>query len=97
MKFIKTSRESSLSDELLFLLRLAPAGGVVKAYHPAKLVYSLTNIQLEYQAIHTKNDSQMRPCLSRKTERYSYTSRSLISREQQWSKEVGEGTSSSRV
>ena len=44
----------ALSDELLFELRLAPAGSVVKGSDPTKLSYQLTDIQLEYEVIHSQ-------------------------------------------
>ena len=43
-----------LSDELVFEMRLAPAGSVVKGSDPSKLGYELTNIELEYEVIHSK-------------------------------------------
>ena len=45
----------ALSDELVFELRLAPASNVVKGSDASKLAYELTNIQLEYEVIHSKN------------------------------------------
>ena len=45
----------ALSDELVFDLRLAPASNVVKGTDASKLAYELTNIQLEYEVIHSKN------------------------------------------
>ena len=44
----------ALSDELVFELRLAPASNVVKGTDTSKLAYELTNIQLEYEVIHSK-------------------------------------------
>jgi len=44
----------ALSDELVFELRLAPASNVVKGSDPAKLDYGVSNIQLEYEVIHSK-------------------------------------------
>ena len=44
----------ALSDELVFEMRLAPAGSVVKGSDPSKLGYELTNIELEYEVIHSK-------------------------------------------
>ncbi|PFX21218.1 hypothetical protein AWC38_SpisGene14301 [Stylophora pistillata] len=44
----------ALSDELLFELRLAPAGSVVKGSDPTQLYYKLTDIQLEYEVIHSQ-------------------------------------------
>ena len=44
----------ALSDELVFELRLAPASNVVKGSDASKLAYELTNIQLEYEVIHSK-------------------------------------------
>ncbi|PFX27083.1 hypothetical protein AWC38_SpisGene8244 [Stylophora pistillata] len=44
----------ALSDELLFELRLAPADSVVKGSDSTKLYYKLTNIQLEYEVIHSQ-------------------------------------------
>ena len=44
----------ALSDELVFELRLAPASNVVKGSDPAKLDYEVSNIQLEYEVIHSK-------------------------------------------
>lgn len=43
-----------LSDVLVFELRLAPASTVVKESGQAKLDYELSNIQLEYEVIHSK-------------------------------------------
>ena len=45
----------ALSDELVFELRLSPASNVVKGSDATKLGYELTNIQLEYEVIHSKN------------------------------------------
>ena len=44
----------ALSDELVFEVRLAAASGVVKGFDPTNLVYELTNIQLEYEVIESK-------------------------------------------
>ena len=44
----------ALSDELVFELRLASASGVVKGSDSTKLGYELTNIQLEYEVIESK-------------------------------------------
>ena len=44
----------ALSNELVFELQLAPAGNVVKGTDASKLAYELTNIQLEYEVIHSK-------------------------------------------
>ena len=45
----------ALSGELLFELILAPASHVVKGTDVTKLDYELTNIQLEYEVIHSKS------------------------------------------
>ena len=45
----------ALSDELVFELKLAPASNVVKGSDATILAYELTNIQLEYEVIHSKN------------------------------------------
>ena len=44
----------ALSNELVFELSLAPASNVVKGSDASKLAYELTNIQLEYEVIHSK-------------------------------------------
>ena len=44
----------ALLNDLMFELTLAGAGQVVKGSDPAKLKYKLTNIQLEYEMIHSK-------------------------------------------
>ena len=44
----------ALLNDLVFELTLAGAGQVVKGSDPAKLKYKLTNIQLEYEMIHSK-------------------------------------------
>ena len=44
----------ALYNDLRFELTLAPASQVVKGSDPAKLVYKLTNIQLEYEVIRSK-------------------------------------------
>ena len=44
----------ALYNDLVFELTLAGAGHVVKGSDPAKLKYKLTNIQLEYEMIHSK-------------------------------------------
>ncbi|PFX12140.1 hypothetical protein AWC38_SpisGene23950 [Stylophora pistillata] len=44
----------ALSDELLFELRLAPAGSVLKGSDPTRLYYELTDIQLDYEVIHSQ-------------------------------------------
>ena len=45
---------NALSSELVFELSLAPASNVVKGSDASKLSYELTNIQLEYEVIHSK-------------------------------------------
>ena len=45
----------ALSDELVFELKLSPSSNVVKGTDTTKLSYELTNIQLEYEVIHSKN------------------------------------------
>ena len=45
---------TALSSELVFELSLAPASNVVKGSDASKLSYELTNIQLEYEVIHSK-------------------------------------------
>ena len=45
----------ALYNDLVFELTLAPASQVVKGSDPAKLKYKLTNIQLEYEMIHSEN------------------------------------------
>lgn len=45
----------ALNDELVFQLKLTPTGSVVKGSDPTKLGYELTNIQLEYEVIHSKD------------------------------------------
>ena len=40
---------------MVFELRLSPASNVVKGSDATKLAYELTNIQLEYEVIHSKN------------------------------------------
>ena len=45
----------ALSDELVFEHRLSPTSNVVKGSDATKLGYELTNIQLEYEVIHSKN------------------------------------------
>ena len=44
----------ALTNELVFELSLAPASNVVKGSDASKLAYELTNIQLEYEVIHSK-------------------------------------------
>ena len=41
--------------DLVFEVTLAPANQVVKGSDPTKLKYKLTNIQLEYEMIHSEN------------------------------------------
>ena len=48
----------ALYNDLVFELTLAGAGQVVKGSDPAKLKYKLTNIQLEYEMIHSKQLAQ---------------------------------------
>ena len=45
----------ALYNDLVFEVKLAPAIQVVKGSDPTKLKYKLTNIQLEYEIIHSKN------------------------------------------
>ena len=45
----------ALYTDLVFEVTLAPANQVVKRSDPTKLKYKLTNIQLEYEMIHSKN------------------------------------------
>ena len=58
----------ALSDELVFEMRLAPAGSVVKGSDETKLNYELNNIQLEYEVIHSKElaDESMKKYLNGK-------------------------------
>ena len=44
----------ALANELVFEVTLAPASGVVKGSDPTKLSYELTNIELEYEVIESK-------------------------------------------
>ena len=46
--------QRALSDEHLFVLRIAPAKNVVIGFEPQNLVYELNNIQLEYEIIHSQ-------------------------------------------
>ena len=48
------SSPRALPDELLFELRLAPAGNVAIRSHETQLAYELTNIQLEYEVIQSE-------------------------------------------
>ena len=48
----------ALYNDLVFELTLAGADQVVKGSDPAKLKYKLTNIQLEYEMIHSKQLAQ---------------------------------------
>ena len=45
----------ALKNDLVFEVKLAPASQVVKGSDPTKLKYKLTNIQLEYEMIHSEN------------------------------------------
>jgi len=45
----------ALYNDLVFELTLSPASQVVKGSDPSKLKYKLTNIQLEYEMIYSKN------------------------------------------
>ena len=45
----------ALYNDLVFEVTLAPASQVVKGSDPTKLKYKLTNIQLEYEMIHSEN------------------------------------------
>ena len=45
----------ALYNDLVFEVTLAPESQVVKGSDPTKLKYKLTNIQLEYEMIHSKN------------------------------------------
>ena len=45
----------ALYNDLVFEVALAPASQVVKGSDPTKLKYKLTNIQLEYEMIHSEN------------------------------------------
>ena len=44
----------ALYTDLVFEVTLAPASQVVKGSDPDKLKYKLTNIQLEYEMIHSE-------------------------------------------
>ena len=44
----------ALSNELVFEMRLTPAGCVIKGSDLTKLGYDLSNIQLEYEVIQSK-------------------------------------------
>ena len=48
----------ALADELVFELKLSPASLVVKGSDANDLAYELTNIQLEYEALHDKGLAQ---------------------------------------
>ena len=63
MMMESSSRES---DELVFEMRLAPVGNVVKGSDKTKLDYELNNIQLEYKVIHSKElaDESMKKYLN---------------------------------
>ena len=41
-------------NELVFEVTLAPASQVIKGFDPTKLKYKVTNIQLEYEMIHSQ-------------------------------------------
>ena len=45
----------ALYTDLVFEVKLAPASQVVKGSDPTKLKYKLTNIQLEYEMMHSEN------------------------------------------
>ena len=45
----------ALYNDFVFEVKLAPASQVVKGSDPTKLKYKLTNIQLEYEMIHSEN------------------------------------------
>ena len=45
----------ALYNDLVFELTLAPASQVVRGSDPSKLKYKLTNMQLEYEMIRSKN------------------------------------------
>ena len=45
----------ALFNDLVFEVKLAPASQAVKGSDPTKLKYKLTNIQLEYEMIHSEN------------------------------------------
>lgn len=64
----------ALSDELVFEMRLAPAGSVVKGSDETKLDYELNNIQLEYEVIHSKElaDESMKKYLNGKRFMYEH-------------------------
>ena len=64
----------ALSDELVFEMRLAPAGIVMKGPDETKLDYELNNIQLEYEIIHSKElaDESMKKYLNGKRFRYEH-------------------------
>ena len=64
----------ALSDELVFEMRLAPAGNVVKGSDGTKLDYELNNIQLEYEVIHSKElaDESMKKYLNGKRFMYEH-------------------------
>lgn len=48
----------ALADELVFEITLAEAKTVVKGSGPTKLAYELTNVQLEYEALHDADLAQ---------------------------------------
>ena len=47
--------QRALSDKLVFEMRLAPVSNVVEGSDPTKLDYELSNIQLEYEVIHSNH------------------------------------------
>ena len=44
-----------MCNDLFFEVNLAPANRVVKGSDPTKLKYKLTNIQVEYEMIHSED------------------------------------------
>ena len=70
----------ALYNDLIFEVTLAPESQVVKGSDPTKLKYKLTNIQLEYEMIHSENLAEKAESAytSAKEFAYDHVSRSKV-------------------
>ena len=62
----------ALYNDLVFEVTLAPESQVVKGSDPTKLKYKLTNIQLEYEMIHSENLAEEAESVYKSSKEFAY-------------------------
>ena len=62
----------ALFSDLIFEVTLAPESQVVKGSDPTKLKYKLTNIQLEYEMIHSENLAEKAESVYKSAKEFAY-------------------------